>query len=236
MRVAVINVGDELLAGDTVNTNASWLGERLTAIGATIERVVVVPDRVTDIARVVNEARADYDAVIVTGGIGPTHDDVTMDGVAAGVGAALEPHEEVVAWFDDHHTYSNADLIEGTTHLPRGARMIPNPEGVAPGAVVNGGDDVPVYVLPGIPREMKAMFDLVADEFDGAPRTRRFLVADEPESALIDRFQAIQERFDVSIGSYPGDNVRIRVEGDDPDEVDAATSWLRARIDEAEEP
>ncbi|PSQ33031.1 hypothetical protein BRD09_02155 [Halobacteriales archaeon SW_10_68_16] len=82
MRVALVCVGDELLAGDTVNTNATWLGSQLRDRGVDVERVTVVPDRIADIARVVNEYRADYDAVVVTGGLGPTHDDLTMEGVA----------------------------------------------------------------------------------------------------------------------------------------------------------
>ena len=232
MRVALITVGDELLAGDTVNTNAAWLGRQLTARGAHVERVVVVPDRVPDIARVVNEARAEYDAVVVTGGLGPTHDDVTMDGVAAALGVPVEENEAAVAWFDEHSGYAYADLDAGTADLPRGSRLLPNETGVAPGAVLTGDDGIPIYVLPGVPDEMKDMFEAVASEFDGTPRTRVFVDADEPESRLIDRFDAVRERFDVRIGSYPGEFVRIRVEGEDEAEVEAAAAWLRERVDE----
>ncbi|MFW6000537.1 MAG: molybdopterin-binding protein, partial [Halorubrum sp.] len=86
MNAAVVTVGDELLDGDTENTNATWLCDRLDARGVTVRRVTVVPDEVSQIARVVNEYHAEYDAVIVTGGLGPTHDDVTMEGVAAAFG------------------------------------------------------------------------------------------------------------------------------------------------------
>jgi len=96
MRVAIVSVGDELLAGDTVNTNAAWLGQRLDERGVTVARVTVVPDDVGAIAQVVNEYRAAYDAVLVTGGVGPTHDDVTMDGVAAAFGRDLAASDEVL--------------------------------------------------------------------------------------------------------------------------------------------
>jgi len=86
MRVALVSVGDELLTGDTVNTNAAWLGRELSDRGVAVERTTVVPDRTADIARVVNEYHAEYDAVVVTGGLGPTHDDVTIEGVAAAFG------------------------------------------------------------------------------------------------------------------------------------------------------
>jgi molybdenum cofactor synthesis domain-containing protein len=223
MDVALVTVGDEILAGDTVNTNATWIGERLAERGVDLERITVVPDRVSDIARVVNEYRAEYDAVIVTGGLGPTHDDVTMEGVAAAFGTELADHEGAREWLAGDG-YAAHDLAEGTTHLPRGADLLPNPEGVAPGCVIGS-----VYVMPGVPAEMKAMWPHVADFFTGEARKRADIEAEEPESALIDRLLEVQERFDVSVGSYPGDTVRIKLQGE-ADEVDAAAAWLRERV------
>lgn len=228
----MITVGDELLAGDTVNTNAAWLGRQLTQRGADIGRVIVIPDRIDAIAREVNQCRADYDAVIVTGGLGPTHDDVTMAGVGAAVGVPVEEHDDAVRWLEDHGEYSVSELVEGTADLPTGARMLPNEAGVAPGAVVTGDDGIPIYVLPGVPEEMKAMFDRIADEFDGQPRSREVLETDEPESALVDRLRETHERFGVSVGSYPGDGVTIKLEGTDPDTVEAAAAWLSDRLDQ----
>ncbi len=236
MRVAVVTVGDELLAGDTVNTNAAWLGRELAERGARVERIVTVPDRVTDIAAEVNRARAAYDAVVVTGGLGPTHDDLTLEGVAAALGVPVEESEAAAAWFDDHPRYARDDLAEGTTVLPRGARLLPNPEGVAPGAVCTGEDGVPVYVLPGVPAEMEAMFAGIAEEFDGRRRERAFVETGEPESALIERFAELQERFaTVAVGSYPGaDGVRVKLSGEDGDAVRSAAEWLRQRVEPKE--
>jgi molybdenum cofactor synthesis domain-containing protein len=112
MRVAVVTVGDELLAGDTENTNATWLCRQLDARGVAVERVTTLPDRVADIARVVNEYRAEYDAVVVTGGLGPTHDDVTMAGVAAAFGTHLEASEAVREWLAADG-YADEDLAAG---------------------------------------------------------------------------------------------------------------------------
>lgn len=232
MRVGLITVGDELLAGDTVNTNAAWLGRQLDQRGVDVERTVVIPDRVPAIAREVNIARAEFDAVIVTGGLGPTHDDVTMEGVAAAVGRRIADHPDAMEWFDNHSDYQHADLVDGTTELPRDARMVPNDEGVAPGAVVEADDGVPIYVLPGVPEEMKAMFARIADEFSGPKRTRDFIATTEPESGLIDLLETVREKFDVTIGSYPGpDGVRIKVESEDADAVKAASDWLRSQLD-----
>jgi len=225
MRVALVTVGDELLDGDTVNTNAAWLGRQLTERGVDIERVTTVPDRESDIARVVNEYRAEYDAVIVTGGLGPTHDDLTMEAVAAAFGIETVEHEAAVEWLDERG-YTHDDLVEGTAHLPTGAEMLPNPEGVAPGCVVDR-----VYVLPGVPAEMKAMFETVADRFEGQPRYVETVEIDEPESALIERITTLRERFDVQVGSYPGESVTVKIRGADEDAVAAAARWLRERTD-----
>ncbi|MFB6151318.1 MAG: competence/damage-inducible protein A [Haloarculaceae archaeon] len=226
MRVAIVSVGDELLVGDTVNTNAAWLSRRLDERGVAVGRVTVLPDDVADIARVVNEYRAEFDAVVVTGGVGPTHDDVTMEGVAAAFGRELVASEAVERWLTEESGYAADDLAEGTTEIPDGARMLRNPEGVAPGCVVGG-----VYVLPGVPQEMKAMFETVADEFEGPRRHTETVHADEPESALLDRIATLREEFDVAVGSYPGEHVRVRLQGDDEDVVRRAAAWLRDRVE-----
>ena len=225
MRVAVVTVGDELLAGDTVNTNAAWLCEQLTARGVTVERVTTLPDRVADIARTVNEHRAEYDAVIVTGGLGPTHDDVTMEGVAAAVGRPVEQHEEAHEWLTTEGGYQAGELVDGTTHLPKDARMLPNRAGVAPGAVVES-----IYVLPGVPTEMQTMFEEVADEFTGDTTYTTVVETPDPESSLIPAMEAVQAEFAVTVGSYPGESVRLKLSGADEAEVERAAAWLREQV------
>ena len=226
MRVALITVGDEILSGDTVNTNAAWLGERLTASGADVERMTVIPDRVAGIARIVNEFRAEYDAVIVTGGLGPTHDDVTMEGVAAAFGTELEADEAAEQWLAEEAGYSGDDLAPETTHIPADAEFLPNPEGVAPGCVIGN-----VYVLPGLPAEMKAMFDLVADEFGGDARYVETVETPEPESELLDRIETLRKQFDVVVGSYPGEHVKLKIQGYDEETVTEAAAWLEANVE-----
>jgi molybdenum cofactor synthesis domain-containing protein len=222
MKVAVVSVGDELLAGDTVNTNGAWLGTRLTDRGASVERITVVPDRTADIARVVNEYVVEYDAVVVTGGVGPTHDDRTMEAVAAAVGTELEPNEAALEWLTEEGGYERDDLTDGTADLPAGARPLHNSVGVAPGCVIET-----VYVLPGVPEEMKAMFEAIETEFTGETRHVERLTIEEPESALIDRLYELRERFDVKAGSYPGDNVDVKIESTDEQAVSEAVEWLR---------
>ncbi|SDY46826.1 competence/damage-inducible protein A [Halobellus clavatus] len=226
MQVAIVTVGDEILAGDTVNTNASWLAERLHDRGVSVGRITTVPDVVADIARVINEYRAEYDAVVVTGGLGPTHDDVTMEGVAAAVGRDVKPHEEARRWLTEEGGYAAEKLVEGTTDLPARARMLPNEAGVAPGAVVEG-----IYVLPGVPDEMKAMFEQVAEEFSGERTHSTVVDVDEPESELIDRLRELRRRFDVTVGSYPGESVRIKLTATEERVAEEAAAWLRGQVE-----
>jgi len=230
MDVAVVTVGDELLTGETENTNATWLCRRLTDRGARVRRVTTVPDDEADIARVVNEFHAEYDATVVTGGLGPTHDDRTMAGVAAAFGRELAHSQVAEDWLVEHGGYAADDLAEGTTAIPADARVLHNDPGVAPGAVVES-----TYVLPGVPTEMRAMFERVADEFEGERQHVETVFAAEPESELVGRFEQVQTEFDVTVGSYPGDGVSIRVSATDPDAVEAAAAWLRERVDSGEE-
>jgi molybdenum cofactor synthesis domain-containing protein len=230
MDAAIVTVGDELLTGDTENTNATWLCSNLDDRGVDVERVTTVPDRVSDIARVVNEYHAEYDAVLVTGGLGPTHDDVTMEGVAAAFGREVELNEEAVEWLREEGGYAADDLATGTAELPAGARPLHNTEGVAPGAVVES-----CYVLPGVPAEMKAMFAGVAGEFDGEQTYVESVETPEPESALLDRLSEVQERFDVSVGSYPGETVTLKITATEPAEARRAAGWLAEHVENAED-
>ncbi len=225
MQVAVVTVGDELLVGDTENTNASWLGARLTERGASVERVVVVPDERDAIASEVRLLADRYDAVVVTGGVGPTHDDVTMDGVAAAFDREVVEHADAVSYVQTHDSYQFADLTDGTAALPEGARLLENEVGVAPGAVVEN-----VYVLPGVPAEMKAMFESVADEFTGRTNHIEFVHVDAPESALVTPLAELQAEFGVTVGSYPGDGVRVKIQHENEETVRDAAAWLRERV------
>jgi molybdenum cofactor synthesis domain-containing protein len=227
MNVALVNIGDEILSGDTTNTNATWLCERLDERGVDVERITVIPDRVSEIARVVNEYRVEYDALIVTGGLGPTHDDMTMEAVAAAYGREVESNEEALEWIVEEGGYAREDLAEGTSHIPAGARPLHNEVGVAPGCVV----DEEVYVLPGVPAEMRGMFESIADEFVGEQRYVRTVTIDEPESALLARIEELRGRFDVGVGVYPGEYVRVKLTGTDPDAVESAARWLHERVD-----
>lgn len=240
MDVALLTVGDELLAGDTENTNASWLGRQLTAAGVTVTRVLTVPDDESVIADAVARYRAAFDAVIVTGGIGGTPDDVTKAGVAEAFGRSLTVPDDVRATLEakaERFAADNPEMVDrydmeldldGWASVPEGGRALLTEESFAAGCVVES-----VYVLPGIPEELKAMYATIADEFDG-DRTTETIHTPAPEGALVGHVTTAREKFDVAVGSYPrkdDEPGRVKVTGEDPAAVADAAAWLRERIE-----
>lgn len=234
MQIALLTIGDELLSGDTANTNATWLASRLTERGATVARTLVIPDDRALIARTVEEYSEAFDAVIVTGGLGGTPDDRTMDAVADAFDRSLavnerarEDVEERVAAIRESYRDINID-IDAEASIPEGSQPLLNEPGLAPGCVIEN-----VYVFPGIPEEMKAMFESVVEAFGGDVRSRTFYT-DTPEAELIPDLTAAEERFDVAVGCYPDREVRhnrLKLVGEDSDELDDAAEWLRERIE-----
>lgn len=226
MQVELVTIGDELLRGATVNSNATWLGRELTERGVDVTRISVIPDDIDTIARVVNDARERADAVITTGGLGPTHDDRTMTAIAQARGVALEEHPDAIEWLETETAYERDDLATGTLELPAGSRFIPNDVGVAPGAEIDG-----IYVLPGVPDEMEGMFGLIADEFTGVPKHEIVLEIDQREQAIAPLLETIESAYDVRVGSYPGGTVRVRIVGEHEASVTQAAAWLRDRVE-----
>lgn len=226
MRVELVTIGDELLRGATVNSNAAWLGRELTERGVTVTRVTTVPDDIDAIASAVRDASKRADAVITTGGLGPTHDDRTMEAIAAACGVELERHRDATEWMADVAGVDVDGLAPGTLDLPAGARFVPNEVGLAPGAVIEN-----IYVLPGVPDEMEAMFGHVADDFTGPPLYEAVVDIAQPEREIAPLLETMETKFDLLVGSYPGSTVRVRILGRDQDEVEAAAAWLRERVD-----
>ena len=241
MEVALLTVGDELLSGDTVNTNANWLAAQLTDRGVRVARICSVADDRTEITTHVAEYSTEFDRVIVTGGIGGTPDDVTMEAVADAFDRELQATELTRESVDQRlaeleATMPDRELAldrEAEAAIPAGSRPLLNETGLAPGCVIEN-----VYVLPGIPGELKAMFSAVAAEFSG-DRTSRFLYTVEPEANIIPALEAAMDRFAVTVGCYPdreADHNRLKLTATDDNTLDAACEWLLAQINASETP
>jgi len=208
----IIPVGNELLIGRIVDTNSAWLARRLTFLGYRVARVVKVPDDVDEASEEIRRAIERAEVVITTGGLGPTYDDRTLEAVAKAVGVDLKLNREALALVEEFYKRKGLPLTRERTKmamLPEGAKPIPNPVGAAPGSIVEYSGAL-VISLPGVPREMQAMFDLYVKPIleERAP-PRRFWecsleVRGVPESSLAPKLEEVARRYPSTyIKSHP---------------------------------
>lgn len=207
MRVEIVAVGTELLLGDVVNGNAAWLGGRLAEVGVAVTGSVVVGDDLEAIVEAVEAGSRRADALILTGGLGPTRDDVTREALArvAGVPLRRDPHLERAV--RERYTAIGAPVRElalRQADMPAGATLLPNDRGTAPGFRVETGGAA-VYALPGVPDEMRAMFvtsvrpDLLRRAgHPGVTVTRTLHTAAVWESVVADRLAVLDDELAVS--------------------------------------
>jgi molybdenum cofactor synthesis domain-containing protein len=219
-------IGNEILSGRTQDTNIKYLAIRLSELGIPLREVRVIPDVAETIVTTVNEARARFDHVFTTGGIGPTHDDITSECVAAAFGVPWEAHSEAWARLERHYKPGEFNAArQRMATMPRGAELIDNPISVAPGFTVGN-----VHVMAGVPRVMQAMFETLASKLRGGPPVVMRAVHTErvAEGAIAERLAEIQSRYPgLDIGSYPyyrasGNGVAIVAKGTDPEAANAA--------------
>jgi molybdenum cofactor synthesis domain-containing protein len=199
----ILVIGNEILSGRTKDTNSGWLAERLTAQGIRLRETRVIPDDEAIIVAVLNEVRAKYTYVFTSGGIGPTHDDITAECVAKAFGVPWEIDERARAILRTNYK-SDAELTPARLRmatLPRGSELIPNPISKAPGFKIGN-----VHVMAGVPRILQAMFDAIASSLKGGPvLIAHSVVGDVAEGLIGDDLASLQKAHpDVEIGSYPG--------------------------------
>jgi nicotinamide-nucleotide amidase len=232
VRVELLTVGDELLRGDTLNGNAGWLGRRLTEAGVQVVRGVILPDETETITAALQEALKRADAVIVTGGLGGTSDDVTRDALARAAGVALRRDPALEGRLRERAATRGVPLRESALRMadvPEGARQLPNPAGTAPGLRVTLPGGV-AYAVPGVPEEMRAIVEeSVLPELSGTPVAARVLrTATVWESVVAARLAPVEALSGVRIAYYPSPGeVRVRMEGDTDDRVAEAAAMAR---------
>lgn len=160
-RAWILSIGNELLIGRIVNTNASWLARMLSLLGFEVTRIITVPDKVDDISEELSRGLRRARVIVTTGGLGPTYDDRTLEAVAKALGVGLELNREALEMVREFYHKKGLKLTperEKMAMLPIGAKPLPNPAGAAPGVIIEHGDTV-VVSLPGVPAEMKAIFE-----------------------------------------------------------------------------
>jgi nicotinamide-nucleotide amidase len=227
-----VTIGNELVSGDTVNTNGSWLAGRLEELGFDVLMIAALPDEQDRVAAFVRAQSEEVDVVLVTGGLGGTPDDITREAIAAAFAVPQEEHVEVAERLRARFS-GDPDYVTRWAQLPAGSRPLEIEHGGAPGLVLGN-----VYVFPGLPSEMKPMFETIAGELEGdSPigswrRTYR-----TTESRIVAVLEAAGEQHPaVRLGSYPsfsadGSSVEIVLKSSDPAALAAAQAWIESELD-----
>ena len=231
---AVLVIGDEILSGRTKDRNIGHIAEVLTGMGIDLREVRVVPDVEAEIVAALNALRARYTYVFTTGGIGPTHDDITADSVAAAFDVPIDVDPRAVEMM--RQRYSEDDLTPSRlrmARIPDGAELIDNPVSFAPGFMLEN-----VIVLAGVPKIMQAMLDVVAPRLEGGtPMLSQTRTVPTREGDIADALAAVQAAHgDTIIGSYPGYSdeagyfTSIVVRARDAGKLDAAIAAVEGMI------
>ncbi|MES2846658.1 MAG: molybdopterin-binding protein [Pseudomonadota bacterium] len=230
---AMLVIGDEILSGRTRDSNMHHLAKRLTDHGIRLAEARVVADEPAAIVAAVNALRAAYDHVFTSGGIGPTHDDITSDAIAAAFGVPITHRADAMALLAAHYDRSGLPFNEARqrmARIPDGATLIDNPVSTAPGFTLGN-----VHVMAGVPNIFEAMLEGVLSTLaGGAPLLSQSLRVERGEGEVAGPFAALAAEFpDLSMGSYPfirngahGTNLVIR--GTDAARLDAAMTRLAA--------
>lgn len=232
MKAEIITVGDELLSGLTLNGNAAFIGQRLTGSGYELRWVSTVGDDAEDIFDALGRAQDRADVVIMTGGLGPTHDDITKKVVARYFESEMVFDQRVYAWLEERFRQWGREVSPSNraqAEIPAKAEVLRNTAGTAPGLLFRAGRKR-VFVLPGVPEEMRRLMEeevmprLGNAAGAGAVRTRMLRTVGIPESTLYERLQPEIERFsDVRIAFLPkarGVAVRLTASGPGPEEAE----------------
>jgi molybdenum cofactor synthesis domain-containing protein len=232
---ALLAIGDEILSGRTADRNIHYVAGHMTRVGIRLKEVRVVPDEEDAIVGAVNELRARYTYLFTTGGIGPTHDDITADAVAKALGVGIGHDERALALL---HAFFAKRKLEPTparlrmARIPHGASLIRNAISVAPGFRVEN-----VIVLAGVPEVMQVMLDDITPQLDtGAVMQTTTIKLNRAEGEVADIFAAHQKTFpDVTMGSYPSFSdgrisTQLVLRSTDSKRLSAATSALELML------
>jgi molybdenum cofactor synthesis domain-containing protein len=233
---AILVIGDEILSGRTKDKNIGTIADHLTGIGIDLREVRVVPDDESEIIGALNALRERYDYVFSTGGIGPTHDDITADAVAKAFGVSIDVDERALEAMRER--YTEAELTPARlrmARIPEGADLIDNPVSRAPGFMIGN-----VIIMAGVPTVMEAMLANVTPRLrTGAKMLSISLHVTAPEGTIAPYLSQMQKDYpDVKMGSYPyfqNDTfgVYLVLRAAEEERLEEGCRMLEARLDEA---
>ncbi len=234
---AVLLIGNEVLSGRTKDKNLGFIADYLTALGIDLLEARVVADDEAAIVEAVNALRVRYTYVFTTGGIGPTHDDITADCIAAAFGVDISHHPEAVAILEAFFKEVGREPNEARmrmARIPEGATLIYNTVSKAPGFKIEN-----VHVMAGVPKVMQAMMDTIAPNLTrGMPVSSRTIRFEGGEGDIAKPLKEVQEQYPIlSIGSYPfeserGFNTNLVLRGRDEVALASATDAVKVAVEE----
>lgn len=232
---SIIVIGNEILSGRTQDKNINYIARGLAEIGVELMEVRVIPDIEGKIIDTINEIRKGFDYVFTTGGIGPTHDDITSESIAKALGLEFEKNREALFELEKYYSERKEMLNEARLRMafmPKGARIIKNPVSGAPGFNIAN-----IYVFAGVPSIMQAMFDSVKSELRGGEKILSLTITtnlfEGDMASLLTKIQ--NENKDVEIGSYPhmidkSFGVSLVLRSDDESRLNAVAEILKNMI------
>ncbi len=228
---ALLVIGNEILSGKVVDTNSPFLASELRQLGVDLERILTIPDEVDLIAREVRAMSEAHDFVFTSGGIGPTHDDLTMDGIAQAFGLRLEPSLSMLERMERHQGEAPNDSQRKMAMIPVGAQVIDAGDQWFPVVIVEN-----VHIFPGIPKLLEKKFHSIKDRFRGIPVQLRRIYVTKRESDIADQLNELLVEFpELMLGSYPKIEERdyrvlLTLESRDGDYLTRAQESLLARL------
>lgn len=227
----ILVVGNEILSGKVVDTNSPYLCRELRALGVDVERIVTIPDAVDVIAEHVRTMSRAYDFLFTSGGIGPTHDDLTIDGVAAAFGRSLELSDSIMDRLRRATGQEPNESQLKMAQIPSGASLLDAGDLWFPLVVVEN-----VYILPGIPELLRKKFESARDRFRGVPFVLKRVYVTSMESEIAEVLHELLQEFpELMLGSYPriqeeSFRVMLTLESRDAGYVQRALDSLLARL------
>jgi molybdenum cofactor synthesis domain-containing protein len=229
----IIVIGNEILSGKVVDTNSPYLARELRQLGVELERIVVIPDVIDVIADEVRRQSDAFDLVFTSGGVGPTHDDVTLDGVAKAFGGELVLNESLAARIERAQGSAPNESQLKMARIPSGAVLMDSGDLWLPVVVVEN-----VHVFPGIPSLLQKKFESVKERFRGEPFRLRRVFLTRRESEIASVLNAVLSEFpELQMGSYPrtaGEDfyVMVTLESRDEAYLERSLDELLARLPE----
>lgn len=227
----IIVIGDEILSGKFVEENAAFLIGELRSLGVDLKRITVVPDDLADIAATVADCARRFDHVFTSGGVGPTHDDITMAAIAAAFGTTVTRHPDLETRVRGYWKDKLADANLRLADVPAGAHLVFGKDSVWPVVAYQN-----VYIMPGVPALFRRKFVDIRDQFRAAPVTAARIYTSLEEGELAPHLDALVAQFpSVKVGSYPRFSetefkVLVTLEGAADDDVAAAFADLAGRL------